>query len=56
MKEDDISEEKAVEFMEYNVVNSYAGRSTPIFVRDHYDLETIEEIYGRKNKKEGGVR
>lgn len=52
MERDGMSEEDAMAFMEYNVVNAYMGRNTPIFVRDYYDLESIEEIHGADAIKE----
>ena len=33
MVRDGMSEEDAIEFMEYNVVSSYVGESTPVFIR-----------------------
>ncbi len=32
MEDDNMSEEEAIEFLEYNVVNAYVGEKTPIFV------------------------
>lgn len=32
--EEDMSEEDAVEFFEYNVLGAYVGEKTPIFCRD----------------------
>lgn len=32
--EEDMSEEDAVEFFEYNVLGAYVGENTPIFCRD----------------------
>lgn len=36
MKDDDISEEEAVDFLEYNTFNAYVGEKTPIWV-DTFD-------------------
>lgn len=33
MVRDGMSEEEAIEYMEYNVVSAYVGESTPIFIR-----------------------
>jgi len=33
MVRDGMSEEEAIEFMEYNVVSAYVGESTPVFIR-----------------------
>lgn len=32
MEDDNMSQEDAIEFLEYNVVNAYVGEKTPIFV------------------------
>lgn len=36
MKDDDIPEEEAVDFLEYNTFNAYVGEKTPIWV-DTFD-------------------
>jgi hypothetical protein len=36
MKDDDIPEEEAVDFLEYNTFNAYVGDKTPIWV-DTFD-------------------
>jgi hypothetical protein len=33
MRRDKMTEEEATEFMEFNVVGSYVGKGTPLFVR-----------------------
>jgi hypothetical protein len=33
MRRDGMSEEDAIEYMEFNVVGSYVGKATPLFVR-----------------------
>jgi hypothetical protein len=32
MKRDDMTEEEAVEYFEFNVTGSYVGENTPVFV------------------------
>jgi len=35
LKSDDMSEEDALDYMEYNVVNAYVGDKTPIWCHDN---------------------
>lgn len=44
MTRDDMSLEEAIEFLEYNVWNSYVGEYTPIYVNDFdHDAHEIEQ-------------
>lgn len=39
MKQDDIPEEEAVDYLEYNTFNAYVGDKTPVWVEDfNWDL------------------
>ena len=38
----DMSEEEAIEYMEFNVISAYMGEGTPMFLRKS-SLEDIEE-------------
>lgn len=42
MARDKMSEEEAIEFMEYNVVGAYVGERTPIFVDKSIKEEDID--------------
>ena len=43
MKDDDIPEEEAVDFLEYNTFNAYVGDKTPIWV-DTFDWSLIPYV------------
>ena len=36
---DDMSYEEALEYFDFNVSGAYAGKSTPIFMDDEFDIE-----------------
>ena len=43
IQRDEMSLQEAYEFMDYNVVGSYVGEETPLFIRTQSYDETMEE-------------
>ena len=51
--ENDMTDEEAIEFFEYNIIGAYVGESTPIFTVDLSYLldQTTEQKIGQKTEK-----
>ena len=51
--ENDMTDEEAIEFFEYNIIGAYVGESTPIFTVDLSYLldQTKEQKIGQKTEK-----
>ena len=43
IQRDEMSLQEAYEFMDYNVVGSYVGEQTPLFIRTQSYKDTMEE-------------
>jgi hypothetical protein len=44
MERDEMTEEDAIEYLEYNVWNTYVGEGTPIYIQRGSYLEVMEYI------------
>jgi hypothetical protein len=48
MQKDEMTEDEALEFFEYNILGSYVGESTPIYVVN-LKFDTFDILTGDKN-------